>query len=455
MSGLPVTVGVDLSTTSAKALVRRIDGKVLATAAVPYPTSYLAGGQVEQHAEDWWTSTAEAIRIAVARSKAGQRVRALCITTQGISIVPVDAEGRPLRPAICWLDLRAEAEATALEQTFGSDEFFRRTGRRPHASFSLPKIAWLRAHERALFHQTARWLTPLPFLVARLIGDAVTDHTQAAGMLAYELHRNDWSDDLLAWAGLSRDAVPPIAWAGTDLGPIREEIARGLGLPGGVRMVLGAQDQKIAAYGAGISGGVVTVSLGTAAAISGLVDAIPDDPGRTVPVSPYLRPDLWALEAVVPAAAASLEWLARTAGSVSGTRVTVARLIELAESSPEGANGVRFLPHLAGTGTPHWDGTATGSFTGLTLGTRSGDLARAVLEGIAQEIAGAVDSIRQLGVNVDELRLMGGGARSSLWCRIIEHAVGVRTTATETAETAALGAAILATTSRNLNRAHD
>ena len=443
-AGSFATVGLDASTTSAKAIVRRLDGKILASASVAYSSQYLPGGRVEQDAEDWWKSASAAIREAVAKSHAGNRVLAICATTQGITVVPTDRAYQPLRAAITWLDLRAESQAAELERAFDVARFFQRTGRRPHASFTLPKVVWVREHEPEIFENAFAWLTPLPFLIARVTGSPVTDHTQAAGTLSYELASGDWSDEVLEWARIDRRTLPPIAWSGTDLGPMPPRVSEELGLPNGVRVVLGAQDQKCAAYGAGLETGVVTVSLGTAAAISGLINDVPNDPECRVPVSPFLHPGVWVLEAVVPAAATSLEWLARTLGTASGKPVSVSRLIRLAQLAPAGSNGVRFAPHLAGSGTPHWDAAATGSFSGLTLGSTANDLARSILEGVAMEVARNIEVLKDLGVQIDELCLMGGGARSPLWCQIIENSVAMPTRTSVHAETAAIGAAMLA-----------
>ncbi|MFM9106997.1 MAG: FGGY-family carbohydrate kinase [Chloroflexota bacterium] len=441
---MPVTVGIDLSTTAAKAVVVRADGRRLAFASCPYPTDFLPGGRVEQDARQWWSATAAAVRAAVARSGAERRVAAICAATQGISIVPVDARGAPLRASINWLDARASEEAESLDRDWRGGRLPETTGRRTHPANSLPKIMWLRRHEPGVFSAARGWLTPGAYLARCMTGVPVSDHTLAAGTLAYSVPSLSWSGELLAMAGLAPDQMPELAWAGTTIGALTGEAAEALGIPAGIPVVLGGQDQKCAAWYAGLAPGAITVSLGTASAISGLVGQMPADPEFPVPVSPYLFPGSFVLEAVTPAAGASIEWLARILSAGSGKTFRAADAARIAGQAPPGANGVRFSPHLAGTGTPDWDAAATGGFTGIRLGTSAADLARAVLEGVADDIAGNVALLRDLGVAVDGIHCFGGGARSGLWISLIEAACRRTVSVSVEPETAALGAAQLA-----------
>jgi len=444
MRGLPVTLGIDLSTTSAKAAVVRADGKLLALSVVPYPTTYLPDGGVEQDAEDWWRSVATAVRTAIGRSGAAHRVIALCAATQGISVVPVDRDGAPLHQSINWLDTRATHEVAALVSAFSNDRLYALTGRRPHAAYTLPKIAWIRQHKPDLYTRTARWLLPLPYLTEQLTGRAVADHTIAAGTYGYDVLNAEWSHELLAWAGLSIQQLPELAWAGSVVGPLITQAAEALALPAGVPVVLGSQDQKCAAHFVGLKSGVATISMGTAAAISGWSNRPLVDDLERIPLSPYMNPNSWVLEGVVPAAGACIEWLSRLFSSGRTRTMSPAQTVSLAADSPPGANGVIFVPHLAGPGTSDPESSPSGSFSGLHLGTTTADLSRAVLEGVAREVAANVEILKSLGIQVEELRLFGGGARSPLWSELVATASGVPTTVAQHSEATALGAARIA-----------
>jgi xylulokinase len=442
--GLPATIGVDLSTTAAKAVVRRADGQVLALASSPYPTRFLPDGRAEQDAEDWWRSTVLVVRQAVKRAGGAKRITAFGISTQGISVVPVDRRGFSIRASLNWLDLRASAEANDLAAAFTTDRLFAITGRQPGAAFTLPKIAWLRRHEPDLFARAERWLTPLPFLVLRMTGRAVSDHTMAVGTLAYDIGTGTWSDELLDWAGVARSRFPELSWSGDVAGALESDAADELGLPAGLPVVLGAQDQKSAAFAAGLAPGVATLSLGTAAAIIGLADRVTVDAERRIPASPYLWPGTTIFEGVVPAAGASLDWLSRLVSTGAGRTVPVERLLALASRETGTEDDLRFVPHLNGSGTPVWQPEATGALTGLRLATSLGDVVRALLTGIAGEISSNLTILRQLQISVNVLHAFGGGARSALWLELIERACGVPIVAVHQPEMAAVGAAMLA-----------
>lgn len=412
---MDVLLGLDLGTTFCKAALYTVQGRLLGSHSAEYTLLTPRADWVEQNAEDWWTLACDTVRGALGSAQLdGRAVRALSLSTQGISFVPVDAAGNPLRRAITWLDTRARSEVDQIARRFDDATLFAVTGKRPAAFYLLPKLLWLREHEPDVYARTFKFLTAHDYLLYKLCGAALTDYSMAGGSLLLDVSRLEWSDRLLNAFELDRAQMPDLQWAGTCAGTILPQAARALGVNPDLPVIVGGQDQKCAALGAGIRPGRATVSLGTASAITALATKPELDPRRLIPTFPFLVPGHWALEAVVGTAGAALKWLRQTLFASSSFN----ELDEQARASPTGANGISFYPHLAGATSPLWASAARGAFTGLTLRSEAGDIWRSVLEGIAFQIRANLECIEALQP-VNELMLFGGGASSALWCDMI------------------------------------
>lgn len=434
-------LGIDLGTTGCKCMAFAGDGGILADAYYECGLITLPGGAVEQDAEEWWTLVCRAVHDVVAAlgSRAGA-IRALAVSSQGISFVPVDGDGVPMRRAISWLDSRAVDETEQLRRLWGEQRVFRITGKRVSAAYTLPKLIWLARHEPDIYRKAAYFLLPQDFIALRLCGIIATDYSLASGTMMFDVTRRRWDDELLAIAGIGADRLPEPGQAGTPLGRILPEIARSLGLPSDCTVALGGQDQKCAAIGADIGLGIATVSLGTAAAISQLTDHPALDDERRIPLF-ALDDRSWILEAVIGTACLSLKWLRQNFFA----DLSYEAMDQLAAQSQPGAGGCFFYPHLSGSGSPLWNSSSAGSFTGLRLATGRPDFIRAVLEGVAYQIRLNLETLRQVNPEpISQLRLFGGGANSRLWSDLIAQISGLPTAVLYTAEMANLGAATLA-----------
>ncbi len=434
-------IGIDLGTTGIKAALCSPRGEVLGESYLEYPLLRPAPGVVEQDAALWWSLTVEAVqRVMRAAGVSRERVRALSVSSQGISFVPVDEEGHPLGPAINWLDTRAADEAEIIRRRFSDADLFALTGKRASPAYVLPKLLWLRMHRADLYHRAFKFLMGLDYLLFHLCGRFVTDHTMAGGTLLYDITRLEWSETLLDAFDISVSRLPEVRWAGTPLGTLRPQAAEEMGLWPGAVVVVGGQDQKCAALGASIHPGAATVSLGTASAVSALVDRPRLDPRRRIPLFPFVVPGYWDLEGVVGTAGGALRWLRETLFPDA----TYDDLSGLAADSPPGANGVCFYPHLSGAGSPHWRADVWGAFTGLTLAAGAADLVRSVFEGVAMQIRENLEAMQEIGCEVGELILFGGGARSSLWPQVIADVTARPVTVVAMPDVANWGAALLA-----------
>lgn len=440
-----VWLGVDLGTTGTRCIAFDADLRILGSAYRENPPRYLAGGRVEQDATTWFDTTVAAIVEVVAQVGA-EKVVALSVSSQGITVVPVDERGRALRPAISWLDRRGEELLPELAGIVDPGELTRVTGMPWSGAYTLPKIMWLARCEPHIL-QKANWLLlPMDYLQLRFTGRAVTDHTMAGGTMAYRLDTQTWNDELLADVGIERGLFPEIAWAGSEAGRLLPEIAQQLGL-GEIPVLIGGQDQKCAALAAGVGPAVTTLSLGTSGALTSLRPGPPVP--SPVPTFSFLTPGTWVREAAIETAGAAHRWVTQLV-SPDGDFAAVERLVVEAGD----ANGrPMFFPYLSRFGiaadADRWGAEPGGVFWGLGLDTRAGALARTVLEGVSFEIARQLAEIDGASTTI---RAFGGGTHSPAWCQILADATGSTIETLSTAEAAAAGAAMLAGAPGRLTR---
>jgi len=439
---MALLLGIDLGTTGCKAALYDEQGTCRGEGYLEYELITLSGSMIEQAPQAWWQVTCQAVRRALQAAGGSDRraVRALAVSSQGISFVLIDQAGQPLGNAISWLDTRASDESAAILRRYPAEQLFAITGKRASPAYVLPKLLWLRAHRPQLWRQARRVLLAHDYLVYRLCGECVTDHSLAGGTLLYDLRTSGWCQELLDAFELAPGLLPELCWAGTRVGTLHAQAAAELDLPAQTAVAVGGQDQKCAGLGAGLQDGSASVSLGTAAATLQIMDRPHTDPGLRVPTFSYLQPGRWVLEGVIGTGAGSLRWYrdALAAG------VDYAQLIEEAGQIAPGAGGVRFYPHLGGATSPHWQSTARATFHGMSLATGRAHLTRAVLEGVAYQVRENLNVSQQLAGPIEQLIVFGGGARSQLWPAIIGDVNNLPVVWTPNVETAARGAAMLA-----------
>lgn len=430
MVKLDFYAGLDLGTTGCKCLVFDQFGKIHGKAGVEYELIFTEDG-VEQDADEWWRAAADTLR----RACEGLPVRAVSISTQGISGVPVGQSGECLSNAISWLDTRAEKEAKELADRVGRAELFRLTGK-PSYPYSLPQLAWIQRNRPKTYQKTWKYMLPLDYLNFRLTGIPLMDYSVASGTMAFDIARHQMIPEFFQCLEMKESLFSQVRQWGVPFGKITQYAAGMTGLAEGTTVALGAQDQRCAALGAGICQGVGTVSLGTSSAVCSLVPKPMAEPFGQITCCPVDNGD-WMLESVMNTSGAALKWARKTLfGGISYDEIDA-----LAAQSPVGANGVVFIPQLAAAaGTSH----GNGAFQGIMLRHTKMDLARAVLEGIAFQIDSLIQEQASLLGGWQELRLFGGGAASQLWSQIIADVTGIPVKVTDTQETAALGAAMIA-----------
>jgi xylulokinase len=418
-------IGLDVGTTAVKALAVDEQGDVLARAEVAYPLSTPRPGWAEQDPDDWWRATEQALAELAVAEPAG-----IGLSGQMHGLVTLDAAGAVIRPAILWNDGRTAAECAEIERRVGLAELIAATGNRALTGFTAPKLLWLRRHEPESWRRIARIALPKDYVRLRLCGEHAIDVADASGTLLFDVARRRWSDSVLA--ALELDA----AW----LPPALESPAVSGTTAAGVPVAAGAGDQAAGALGVGVDRpGPLSIALGTSGVVFAALPAFAADERARVHAFCHAVPGGWHAMGVMLSAAGSLRWLR----DVTARDCDFGALVGEAVAWEPGAEGLTFLPYLAGERTPHADPDARGAFAGLSLRHDRGALVRAVLEGVAFGLRDSLDLLVELGVAPERARVSGGGARSELWLRILASVLELPLERPVVEEGAAYGAALL------------
>jgi len=434
-------VGIDLGTQSCKVVVCDDDLRVRGSHAVPLATWHPRPGWAEQDPRAWEAALAPAIAGALARAGlAPSAIDALALAGQLDGCVAVDPAGAPLHPCLIWQDRRAieDAQRAPAAQVFGL------TGQVADPGHLAPKAAWLRGHGIA----AARFHQPVSYLVERLTGEAVLDPALASSCMLLELSSQRWAPVLLEAFELDAAQLPAIRPACEVAGTLTAEGARLTGLLPGTRVAVGTGDDFANPLGAGIARpGPIAVTLGTAEVVGALAAELVLDRATEPMVETHAFPaGGFFVENPGWLSGGSIEWAVALLGLPDA-----AALDALAATAPPGADGVTFVPALAGAMTPVWRPHARGTFHGLAATHQRAHLARAVLEGLTFACRDVVERLAVMGVAGDRVVLVGGGAHSSLWAQLRADTLGLRHEVVANPDTCPLGAALIAAVAAGLH----
>lgn len=434
---MSIFLAVDLGTTGCRSILFNDGLEPLGSAYEEYGLITTKENYVEQDAELWWQLTLKTAKAAIAAAGIdGKEIRSISISSQGITIVPVDHRFRPLCNAISWLDNRCTEEIEQIKEFYSAEEMTAHTGKPLLPCYTLPKILWLQKHRSAVLSSAYKLLMPLDFLTARFTGKAVTDHSMACGTLFYDVNRQQWWHEILERFQINPALLPELAWSGSAVGKVLPSVAEELGLSPDCVVSLGAQDQKCAALAAGLAEDTVTVSLGTAGAISQLH---PEGTAVQQGKCSYLSKGSWVTEGVISAAGTCLRYVR----DLLYKNESYALIDQEAAEAMDKSQKLYFFPYLSGPSDPYYYPASTGSFYNINLATERGDYALAVMEGIAYQIRSILESMNAYQ-EIKNIVVFGGAAKSDLWCRIIADITNVTIAVPSTAEAAGAGAAMLA-----------
>jgi xylulokinase len=428
-------LGIDIGTSGVKAVLIDADGAVAAQASAPLTVSRPHELWSEQAPDDWCASTDAAVLTLPAELRRSVRGIGLAGQMHGATLLGTD--DKPLRPAILWNDGRSYAECTELEAACPDARAI--SGNIAMPGFTAPKLAWVRKHEPTLFDQVRTVLLPKDYVRLWLSGDKASDLSDSAGTLWLDGAARDWSDDLLAATGLSRAHMPALYEGLSTTGILRAETADRWGMAR-VPIAAGAGDNAAGAVGVGvIADGDALLSLGTSGVIFVATGRFRPNPAGAVHAFCHCLPDMWHQMSVHLSAASCLDWAAQAMS------LDVPALLAAAESAGPASGPELFLPYLSGERTPHNDPHVRGALLGLSNETSPARMAAAVLEGVAFAHADGLAALRTAGTQVERMAVIGGGARSRHWGRIIAASLGVTLDYLDGGEVGpALGAARLA-----------
>ena len=433
-------LAVDLGTTGCRSLIFDEGLKCLGSSYEEYGLITPREGYVEQSAELWWELTLRTAEKAIADSKADPReIMGISVSSQGITVVPVDRDVNPLCLAVSWLDKRAVEETAEIGRDIGDGEIYRHTGKKNTPAYTLPKLLWMKKHMPEVWDGAYKFLMPMDYLTAKLTGQFVTDYSMASGTLFYDIENRCWSKSILERYGIDEGKLPEIRESGTPAGRVKKEIIERLGLNEGCIVAVGAQDQKCAAHGVGLDKETVTISLGTAAAITRLWDEYCPHKCDSIGWCGYTAADKWVTEGVIGTAGTALRWVRDL--MFKDEKYSVVDK-EAAEAMERGSS-VMFFPYLEGPNGPEYYKGSCGVFYGLSLASGRGDYAAAVMEGIAFRIRVILEAMDAYTAS-KRIIIFGGGAKGSLWPQMIADVTGLEILTTSTAEAASAGAAVLA-----------
>ena len=414
-------LGIDLGTSALKVVLVDGDQRVLASASIALHTSRPHPDWSEQAPEDWWRAACAGIDRLRGEAPDGlRRVRAIGLSGQMHGLVALDGDDRVLRPAMLWNDSRASEEAASIAATHPA--FARIAGAAQSTSYWPAKLLWLRRHEPATAARIRHLLLPKDYLRLRMTGLHRTDGCDASGTLLLDAQGRRWSGTILAACAVAPAWLPDLAEGDRPAGSLLGTVAAAWGIEArDVVVAGGGGDSAAGAIGAGaVHDGDGIISLGTSAQVFVTTARYRPAPDDGVQAFAHALSGLWFQSAAVLNGASALAWAARLLGHDDP-----APLLAEAEAGYAGPGGLLFLPYLAGERTPHNDPHARGVLFGLTPATAPVQVVQAVIEGVACSLADALDSLARAGTSLREAAIVGGGARSAFWTRIIADVTGI------------------------------
>ena len=435
-------LGCDVGSQGTKVILVSTTGEIITDAYAGYTIDYPHPLWAEQPVGRWLDGLALAIRSVLSKSAVKpQNVRALSLATQVDGVIPIDSNGQPLHSAIIWMDRRAVAQSDHIREKLGAEQVFQDTGLNLDATHVAPKIRWLAEHEPEIYEKSAAFLLPGSYLAYHLTGELGVDYSNASSTLLLDVRTKTWSASLCEAFEVDVQKLAPLGAASQPLGKIRSAMAETLGLSDNTLVMMGCGDEHGACLGAGVTEpGVVGDIAGTAEPVCAASRELIFDATHLVETHCHADPELWLLENPGFVSGGNYRWFR----DQFAPGETYAALDAEAGRVPPGAEGLTFLPSLMGSTAPVWNEAARGTFAGFTLAHSRGHFVRALLEGSAYAVHDITSQMQRAGMELHELRVVGGGARSLLWNQMKADVTGLQVCVPEILETTALGAAFLA-----------
>ena len=443
-------LAIDIGSSRCKAVLFSSEGKTLAQCTQSYAPIFSRQSFAEMNPNTFLDAV-----TTVSRSIGGLQhqdaIEAVCLSSHGETLIPVNSAGKPIRSAILNMDTRAAEEAQWCEQQMGRKHLFELTGHTSHTMYPVPKLLWLQKHEPQLFQAGSRFLSVISYIFLRLGLPPYIDYSLASRFMAFDIHNKCWSEEILSLLHMTEEALPIPVLAGTIAGKLSPEGAGQLGLPSGTRMIVGGHDQACGSVGVGIvSAGKVFDSMGTYESIA----ATSDEPRISEGALAYslntychVIPDKFITLAYFPSGI-MIQWFSDLLYPANAVGISVgseeARFSELEMLAPAEPSGLLVVSHLIGTCNPDFNPDARGAIVGLTAGSHRGHIYKGILEGIACELSTMTEIFEQTLGHFTDIYATGGGTRSPLGMRLRAAMTERRFHLMSCPESVCLGGAILA-----------
>ncbi|HGM9780147.1 TPA: xylulokinase [Proteus mirabilis] len=409
-------LGLDLGTSSVKAIIMNEQGDVVASHSIPLTLSRPHPQWSEQDPQAWWQATDEAIK-QLSRTQPMEQIQAIGLSGQMHGAVLLDAQQNILRPAILWNDGRSVKQCLRLAKQY--PQFKEITGNLVMPGFTAPKLQWVAENEAEIFCQIAHVLLPKDFLRWKMSGNFASDMSDAAGTLWLDMQKRDWSDELLAATGLSRCQMPTLFEGNQITGYLLPEIAKKWQMKQ-VPIIAGGGDNAAGAIGVGVyQPGQGMLSLGTSGVYFVVSEKFLQNSDNAVHSFCHALPQTWHLMSVILSAASCLDWVCQLTGISD-----VGAMFKEIEQHAHSDSSLLFLPYLSGERTPYNNADAKGVFWGLTHQHQRADLCRAVLESVSFALRQGIEVADKAGQHADNITLIGGGARSEYWRQLLADITG-------------------------------
>ncbi|MHC4870289.1 MAG: xylulokinase [Planctomycetota bacterium] len=420
-------VGIDIGTSGTKTILCNYKGKIISEVTVEYPCYSPKPGWSEQKPEDWWKASIKSVKAVIMKSGVkGSAIKGIGLSGQMHGLVCIDKKGKVLRDAILWNDQRTAAECDEITKRAGGEKKLLKMVSNPALTgFTAPKILWVRKHEPRIYEKTDMMLLPKDYIRYKMTGTFATEVSDASGTLLLDVSKRKWSKALLTKLDISSDLLPDVFESYEVSGEVNSECAKLMGISAGTPVVGGGGDQAAGAVGNGIvKKGIVSATLGTSGVVFAHADKVETDPLGRVHTFCHAVPGKWHVMGVVLAAGGAFQWFRN---NLAGEEIAAAVkkkcdpyeiLTAGARKVPAGCEGLYFLPYLTGERTPHADPYARACFIGLTPRCTKSYMARSVMEGATYAMKDSFEIMQGMGIKPREVRLSGGGAKSSFWSQM-------------------------------------
>jgi xylulokinase len=451
MSG-PYVIGCDVGSQGTNAALYAADGTLVASAYEAYDVAFPHPTWAEQDPRAWTAALHATIARLVKQVPEGPgAIKGLSFGSQLDGMVVCDRNGQPLRPAMIWMDRRAEAQAATLAARMPREDFYRHVGANLDSSHAVFKALWVRDEEPEVFAKAAAFMPPGSYALREAAGVLAVDWSNASSLALLDPRTRSWSPEVLDAVGIDPSALPELAPGTQPAGPVTPAFAEATGLDPATVVVVGCGDEMAATLGAGVfAPGEVCDVVGTAEPVCAASAEPREDPTMLVECHPHADPDVWLLENPGFVSGGSLRWWRdqfsplELQAEARGEGDAYDLLTATAAEVPPGSEGLIHLPCMQGAMAPEWNGAARGVFSGLTLAHTRAHMTRALLEGSAYALRDILEAMRNAGLEARRLTIVGGGAKGALWRQIKADVTGLPVRVPTSVETTATGAAILA-----------